>query len=453
MKIIKLTAENIKRLSAVEITPEGTLITVGGKNGAGKSSVLDSIAYALGGQALVPDKPVREGETSARVEIDLGDLKVERRFKLQSLPCNCVAGVSDIEHNSLCDSRKEPNLTSTLIVRDKEGNRFTGPQAVLNNILGRLSFDPLDFARSDNKSQAATLRDLVGFDTSKLDKERKEIYDERTGVNHQVKMAEAKIAMSTFHKNLPEEPISLSDLSKQMLEAEEKLTARKDAETKVEQLKGRIENGTDQIGYINGKIKEVEIKLQDLNGKKKEMEFRLDDLESQMVTAVKEVTKCEEEEIDTTKLKKQIEETEFTNQKIRENIKYLDNQDELSELKRDSNICSEVIAGIDKKKKHYLEAIEFPIKGLNITDDVVTYNGVPLEQASTAEKVKISVAIGIALNPKLKVLLVRDGNVLDNDSLAEVAKQASDSDAQLWVERVAETSEGVSVMIEDGTVI
>jgi hypothetical protein len=107
---------------------------------------------------------------------------------------------------------------------------------------------------------------------------------------------------------------------------------------------------------------------------------------------------------------------------------------------------------VDAGKTEKLAAAKFPVDGLSFDETGVTFGGLPFEQASSAEQLRISVAIGIALNPKLKVLLIRDGSLLDADSLKLVAEMAADSDAQVWVERVDDTRK-VGVVIEDGSVV
>src|SRR3990172_7943210 len=112
MKIIKLQAENIKKLVAVEITPSGNVVTISGKNGAGKTSVLDSIWWALGGSENIQGQPIRKGETSGVIRLNLGEIAVERRFTEKG---------------------------STLYVENTEGMRFKSPQDVLDKLVGSLS--------------------------------------------------------------------------------------------------------------------------------------------------------------------------------------------------------------------------------------------------------------------------------------------------------------------------
>src|SRR3989304_5788661 len=134
MKILKLTAENVKKLRAVEITPTGELVEITGRNGAGKSSVLDSLWWALAGTKHIQAVPIRKGATKARIRLDLGELTVERRF-----------------------SEKGPTPT----VENAEGARFTSPQGILDALLGALTFDPLAFVGQEPREQFETLRRLL----------------------------------------------------------------------------------------------------------------------------------------------------------------------------------------------------------------------------------------------------------------------------------------------------
>ncbi|KKK49922.1 hypothetical protein LCGC14_3130170, partial [marine sediment metagenome] len=136
MKIIKLQAENFKRLSVVEITPQGNLVQITGKNMSGKSSVLDSIWAALGGKEAVPGKAIRKGQKKAHVKLDLGEVIVTRSF-----------------------TQKDSYLT----VEGAEGSRHKEPQQVLDDLLG-FSFDPLRFSRQSNVAQYEAIREIANID-------------------------------------------------------------------------------------------------------------------------------------------------------------------------------------------------------------------------------------------------------------------------------------------------
>jgi recombinational DNA repair ATPase RecF len=154
-KIVRLESTNYKRLKAVEIAPDpdGNLVIVAGKNGQGKTSILDSITAALGGvNAKTTPKPIRDGEERAEIILETEDLIVTRRFTASG---------------------------STLTVKSPDGAVYPKGQAKLDDLLGRLSLDPLAFTQLSDKDQLSTLLDLVElpFDPDKLAAERKERND------------------------------------------------------------------------------------------------------------------------------------------------------------------------------------------------------------------------------------------------------------------------------------
>ena len=139
MKIIALEAENLKRLTAVRIAPDGNLVQITGKNGQGKTSVLDAIWWAMAGTSNVQTTPIRKGEDQAIINLDLGDIKVRRKFIAQ----------------------EDGGYTTSITVENGEGARFLSPQNMLDALVGQLSFDPLAFSRMKPADKVQALRSLV----------------------------------------------------------------------------------------------------------------------------------------------------------------------------------------------------------------------------------------------------------------------------------------------------
>lgn len=449
MKIVKLTAENIKRLNAIEISPEGNMITIGGKNGAGKSSVLDSIAYALGGQALVPSKPIKKGKTDAMVEVELDEYIVTRQFKLKAKICNCFSS----PHEKLCDSSKPPTLQSSLSIKNSDGATQTSPQALLDSLLGKLTFDPLAFIQVPSKEQAKILRVLVNLDTSDLETERAELFVERTHSNRKIKSAESQLAELTVYDKVGKVEISMEEVSTAMLEAEQKREESENLQQRAASMQYQFERSDsvridkrEKIAMLEAQLKSATEELERLDNEAALRSEEAGRAEAKAKEAKKNLPNIE-------KIRERITVIESTNKMIRSNNAYTEKTIKLNQaLKHVAELTLE-IDRIDHEWKKRLDALKFPIDGLGLSSGVVMWNDLPLGQASTAEQLRVSVAIGLALNPKLKVLLIHDGSSLDSDSLAAIAKQAADADAQLWLERVAESKEGVQVMIEDGSVV
>lgn len=163
VKIIQLNSENFKFIKAVEIKPDANFQIISGRNEQGKSSVLDSIWAAIEGRTALKDtdKPIRNGEEKAFITVDLGELIVTRKFTTNG---------------------------TTLEVKTKDGAKYSSPQKILDALVGKLSFDPLQFSYMDAKDQVKTLQELIGFDPSELDNKYAEIFEQRTEVNREVKL-------------------------------------------------------------------------------------------------------------------------------------------------------------------------------------------------------------------------------------------------------------------------
>lgn len=415
LKIIQLEAQNVKRLRAVRIRPDGNLVVIGGENGQGKTSVLDSIMYALGGKNAVCEKPIHEGADSAEIIVDLDEFAVTRTFTESG---------------------------GTLTVKRKDGTKVSSPQSLLDGLTGRLSFDPLEFARQEPAKQKATLQALVGLDFTALDHDRKNTFDERTIVNRKLKDAEANLKSAPWHNDAPKAEVSVADLSLELATAQE-------AEVEFERKKGEFEAAKNRVAGKELEIKGHKLRIAELQRLLAESEKDLE-VEKAAVTAAREAAE-NVPDLDADSLRQQLAEAEGTNRKVRENANRDKLQAAVDALRTEAAVLTERLAEIDNTKAEALSDATFPVPGLAFDENGVTLNGLPFSQASAAEQLRVSVAMGLALNPKLRVMLIRDGSLLDKKSLALVAEMAANADAQVWMERVGAGAE-VSVVIEDGEV-
>lgn len=456
MKITRLQSQNVMRLTAVDITPDGNLVIIGGLNGAGKSSVLDSIAMALGGATLAPTEPIRTGESEAKITINLGDdCIVTRKFTRELV--DDVPGAADA-----CKVWGETH--STLIVANKEGARYPSPQALLDKFLGKLTFDPLAFAHEGKttegqKRQAETLRRLVGLDTSTFENARRKAFDERAMLRKTLKIKEAQLLALPNFKDAPKAETSLDVVSGKMLEAERLRKLADDAEREVEKsLEHRrslahIDHQINiNIAAITAKIEELQQHLTEERLKGDNLREKLDAAatDTDIKTAAAQAARTAVPDVEV--IRQELSTTEGLNAKVRANAQYASKEAELTELGAQIVEQGRLVDAADREKQTTLEAAKFPVEGLGLDDHGVTFNGLPFSQASSSEQLRVSVAIGLALNPTLKVLLIRSGNLLDENSLKLVAEQATQADAQLWMEYVTADSGNVQVMIEDGHV-
>ena len=408
MKIIKLASSNIKKLHAVEIQPDGSLVIIGGKNDAGKSSVLDSIQMALDLAGCDIPVPIRTGAKKGEINIDLGDLKVKRTFTPSG---------------------------STLVVTNKEGLVHKSPQAILDALTGKLSFDPLEFARMDSKKQLDTAKELVGLDFAKDDMERKIFYDERTQVNREIKALEGRVAALPDVEG-PEEEVSVLSLT-------EKLGQRAQTNNSNKEKRESLVNSCLTLGKAKAVLDELKRQVEIAETNVAYLEKNHLEFESQVNSLV---------DLDVESVKEEIRTVEANNQKARDKKQRTDLKAQLKAKKDEGDNLTSKMEEIDARKAMLIGAAEFPIEGISFDENGVLYNGVPFKQEGMAGQIRVSVAMGLAMNPKLKVILIRDGSLLDADNLAMVAQMADEAGAQIWLEKVTEDGKEASVVIEDGMV-
>jgi len=460
MNIIRLQSNNVMRLVAVDITPEGNLITIGGKNGAGKSSVLDSLAMAIGGENFVPAEPIRRGETEGSVRLELDDLIITRRFSRDRIHQEGFGCGLDI--TTAADKEKvfkactcTPTFSetrSTLSVTNKEGAKYPSPQTMLNKLLGKLAFDPLAFAQMDAKAQEAVLRSVVNLDTTAIDNARKLAFAERTMLNKTFQIKEAQLLAMPKHDGVPVEELSLDAITEKLAQAE-RLSAAVGMAAHAKESKAReLDTLTGNVTRMQSEVEQLEMRLAEARKTLAVYEREVETVFAKVATLEAARLAAEKAVPDTALLRTELAEAVATNVKVRANQKHAEAFKELDALNVEVLAKTDIIEAADTQKRDMLDKVVFPVPGLSLSDDGITFGGIPFSQASTAEKLRVSVAIGLALNPTLKVLLIRNGNMLDEDSLKLVAEQAAAANAQIWCEWVTKDAADVQVMIVDGEV-
>ena len=427
LQIIALQAENVKRIQLVRVRPKGSIVEIAGPNSSGKSSLLDAIDWALCGTTNIPSQPIRKGERTATIEVDLGEYKVRRHF-------------TKIENG------KEPYI-SKLEVFGPNKERYPSPQALLDGLMGSISFDPLEFVNLDDKKQLEALRKLVKYTVSieDIDREKQEAYDARRDAGRDLEAARMRLAgIAKPVPDLPEQAIDTADLTRQISEASEKNARRQDK--LVEQSKygfERVQLGG-KIDRNKQRIAELEKEIESLQRENAVAQETIDGLRKQQ--AAVEIP----EEISTADLAERLNNATQLNQQI-ERAKYYRTLE--AAVAEQQKAFDELDAKVKAKELERVEALktaEMPLEGLAIGDKEVLWNGFPFSEASQAEQIRVSVAMAMATNPKLKVLRIKTADLLDDNGLAIIADMAKEGGFQIWMERVHAT-ENVSVVMEEGT--
>ena len=412
MKVIRLSASNVLRLKAVEVEPAGTVQIVAGKNGAGKSSLLNALYLALaGGQASREiAKPVREGEEWAEVQLDLGSLIVTRTWD---------------------DKGK-----TTLTVKAADGGNYKSPQTLLDQLIGKLSFDPLAFTRLSAREQREALLDLLGLDFTEADAERQRLYDLRTDTGRR---AHAFGEVPKLPKGAPIDEVSASSIL-------DRIRAASDLESKARSFDRQIQEREQRIELILSRLEDLRSQI-----------ASLEDEATGHKNSIAQLTDARNglpEPEDGAALQAELAQVEDRNKAARDNRRILEAAEQQNALQEEYAAFGRQIEGLDRAKADAIAAAEMPVAGLGFDESGVTFGGVPFGQASSAEQIRVSLAMAMALNPTLRVIRIMDGSLLDADSMAAIRAAAEEHDVQVWIEVVGDgDGDPATIVIDDGEIV
>lgn len=403
MKITLLEITNLKRLKAVRLVPTDKGLTViGGKNAQGKTSVLDGIAYALGGESYRPSNLHRDGaiaETTIHIETDDG-IVIERKGK-----------------------------DAALKVTDATGKRQG--QTLINSLVSKLAIDLPKFLNSTDKEKAETLLQILGIGDAlqKLDNEEKAKYDTRTQVGRMAEQKKKAAADMPYHEDVGTEPVSISELMKKHAE----VLSRNGVKQK---LKDDLEANRRQVASYRAQLKEIE-----------ETVSRLEE----------NIAKAENADLameDTSELEAQIRDFEQTNQKIAENKAKQSREEEADDLQDQYDTLTTEIEDVRKRRMELLAKADLPYPGLSVQDGVLLLDGHAWDCMSGAQQMIVGSAIASRLNPKCRFVLLDKLEQLDLETLGEFDKWLAANDLQCIATRVSTNADGeCSLVIEDGEVV
>lgn len=414
MRIIEFKAENVKRLVLAEIRPDGNVVQITGRNGQGKTTVLDAIWWALAGTSNIQSEPIRQGAQRALIRLDLGEMIVTRTFR----------------------KGPEGDYTSSVTVERADGSVFKSPQAVLDALVGRLSFDPLAFARMEGRQQFEILRHFIPREhfekLEKIDAANRDDYSARTEANRKAKELRAAAKEIPLPKTV----------TSQLIDEDEILAALESAgahNTEIEIRKRNRAALANDIQSLQEHYDSLMAQAQATREKAEALKIKLDSAPPLP------------EPVDPSKLRAQLDAARSNNTAYRLKEERERMEKEALKCESEADQLTREMEVREKYKRELIAATPLPVPGLGFEEGRVLLKGVPFEQASDAERLRASIAIAMALNPKLRVVRVRDGSLLDEDSMKILEEMARDNDFQFWVERV-DSSGRVGFVLEDGQV-
>lgn len=423
MKLIRLEIENFKKITAIAINLGKRITELTGANGAGKSSVLDGVWTLLRGAQVAPAVPIRKGSDISTIRGDFGELIVTRTFKRKGAD----------------------EYTTELRIENPEGANFPAPQKKLDALIGQHMLDPLDFIHMDAKAQFDVLRRFVpGFDFEASDNLNRGDFQKRTDLNRKAKEIRAAALQIIVP---PETPAQAIDESALIKELEDAGTHNADIETR----KGNRERMLAQAQAILNEGDNLLARAEDLMRQATELrkQAAAKGDEAKALSDKVENAPPLPEPIDTTAVRQRIEAARATNANVKRLDERMAKHKQAADVETEADALTKRMDERTAEKQAVIAKAKMPVEGIGFGDGVVLLNALPFKQASSAEALRTATAISFALNPGLPLVWIRDGSLLDDDSLRIVTEVAEKHDGQVLIETVRSTSKD-AIVLSDG---
>lgn len=409
IKINKLEIENVKRVKAVKMEPSKNGLTiVGGKNNQGKTSILDAIAWALGGERYKPSVVKRSGSVTDPT------LKV-------------------VLSNGLIVERKGKN--GSLKVTDPNGNK--GGQQLLNEFVEELALNLPKFMQATGKEKANTLLQIIGVgdQLQALEQQEKAAYNERLLVGRDADRKKKFADEQPYYPEAPKELVSASELIRQQQEILVRNGENAQKRNKVQQYEYQVSTLTDEVARIR---QQLQMKEQQLN----EATTNLSIAKTDAMTLIDESTE---------ELEQNIANIEAINIKVRANLDKEKAEEDAKEYQRKYDEYTIQIDQIRQQKMNLLNNASLPLPELSVQDGEITYKGQMWDNMSGSEQLKVATAIVRKLNPKCGFVLLDKLEQMDTETLNDFGSWLESQGLQAIATRVS-TGEECSIVIEDGYV-
>ena len=407
VKINTFEFENVKRIKAVAVEPTETGLTViGGRNNQGKTSVLDAIAWALGGDRFRPSGAAREGSlTPPHLKVTLSNgVVVERRGK-----------------------------NSDLKVIDPSGR--LGSQALLNSFTEAFALDLPRFMNAPAKEKADTLLKIIGVGDKLflLENEEKALYNERTVVGRTADAKKKYAAGLTYYDDAPTAPVSVTELIRQQQDI-----LLRNAENR--RKRDELEANKRKFNALTEQVEQLKARLQSMIDEQKTLLADIEEGQKKISTLVDEST---------AELERSIADIEEINRKVGENMRVAAAEDEAKHYLAEYDKLSTEIEDVRRQKYELLNNASLPLPGLSVEDGELTYNNRKWDALSGSEQLKVATAIVRKLNPECGFVLLDKLEQMDCDTLREFGEWLQNENLQAIATRVS-TGDECSIIIEDG---
>ena len=410
MKINKLEIENVKRVKAVKMEPSPNGLTIiGGNNNNGKTSVLDSIAWALGGESFRPTNAAREGSVTPPY------LKVTMS-------------------NGLVIERKGKN--SSLKVTDPSGQKVG--QQLLDTFVEKLAINLPRFLDASDTDKAKTLLNIIGVGPklAELEMKEKQIYNERTAIGRIADQKEKFALEQPYFPEAPSEPVSAADLIRQQQDILARNAQRQQWAREYDSILEQIMRTEDRIADFKRQIRELETQKTLLDKQRREAEK----------TPVQMQMESTEE------LEVNIQQVDEINRKVRANLDKEKAEEDARDYRHQYEALTNDLDAVRAEKKSLLDHADLPLPELTVEEGKLLYKGQQWDCMSGSDQLKVATAIVRKLNPNCGFVLMDKLEQMDLDTLKDFGAWLEEEGLQVIATRVSKGEE-CSIIIEDGFVV
>ena len=414
VKINTLQLENVKRVKLVEMEPgQNGLTIIGGRNNQGKTSVLDAIAWALGGEKYRPSMPARDGSlTMPYLKVTLSNgITVERKGK-----------------------------NSALTVTDESGQKRG--QALLDSFIEQLALDLPKFLESSSKEKASMMLRIVGLEEQikELDQKERIAYNRRYEIGRIAEQKRKYADNMEQWDGVPEQPISPVEL----IRVQQEILAKNGENQRKRQ---RLNEITMEKHRIADEISRLEAQIADLTARKEERKEMYAKVAQDEDVALKTV--CELVDESTAELEESLRNIESLNIKIRANLDKEKALQEADEYKSQYDELSAEIKGLREEKISLLNGADLPLEGLAVEDEELVFHNQKWDNMSASEQLRVATAIVRKVNPEGGFILLDKLEQMDQETLAEFGTWLEAQGLQAIATRVSSGDE-CQIIIEDG---
>jgi len=407
VKILNLKSENVKGIKVIDITPKDNMVIISGKNGAGKTSAIDSLWYAMlwkAGSKGVP-MPIRKGAKFADIQVTL----------CEDLTDDEIAQGKTPEPLFIINRNWTANDKTYLKVTNGKGLVYTSPQKLLDDLIGFLSVDPRKFTTMSGKEHRTILINLTGFNVEEIEAKIANLREQRTIKGREVKLLSGEREVITL-EDLPEEVISVTNINNELQEA-------MSVNSKINEMVRKREQALEEIARLKINLAEYEEYLQ-----------------SHTTIPIES-------------LKEKLNNSQEINEQVRarERNKVANEKQNKAQAEYDN-----FTKGIEKETAKLEEGLKtnwhkIPDQKLSLTETDIAYDGIPYSQISFSEQLRVAMKIAMVSSKKLNVVSISDYTLLDEKNKEIIRQMAKEFNCQVWAEEVDDTGTK-GFYIEDGEV-